>query len=186
MSLSPICKKCGKECEVFCVAIKLLIKLYQEERLEEKRELLKKLRAGLSLIDWEVSEELEQLGQKLIERKPELSIIRDFELRVGFVFTYERKKVDGKIRFADCRKVTGPYQAYLPFNFLVTLYVDSQMLTANQKKVLMYHELKHITVGPKGPTLRPHDIEDWEDILRAYGLDWNDIGNEVPDILAGE
>ena len=37
----------------------------------------------------------------------------------------------------------------------------------------MYHELKHIGMGPKGLKIEPHDVENFSDILEKYGLDWN-------------
>jgi len=50
----------------------------------------------------------------------------------------------------------------------------------------MLHELRHITLGEKGLKIRPHDIEDFKDILETYGLDWNEPGKDLPDILGGE
>lgn len=47
----------------------------------------------------------------------------------------------------------------------------------------MYHELRHIGIGEKGLKIVPHDIEDFKDILKEYGLDWGEPGQEVPDIL---
>ena len=97
-----------------------------------------------------------------------------------------KKKKDGKIVAADCRKVTSAYTAYLPFDFVVTFYEPNMSyMTDNQRKVLMLHELKHIGVGPKGLRIEPHDIEDFDSILTRYGLRWNGFGNDVTDILAG-
>lgn len=50
----------------------------------------------------------------------------------------------------------------------------------------MYHELRHIGVGEKGLKIVPHNIEDFSDILTKYGLDWNSIDKELPDILGGD
>jgi hypothetical protein len=47
----------------------------------------------------------------------------------------------------------------------------------------MLHELKHVGLGMKGLRIIPHDIEDFSDILRKYGLKWNKSGEELPDIL---
>jgi hypothetical protein len=58
-------------------------------------------------------------------------------------------------------------------------------MTENQQKVLMLHELKHIGIGERGLKIENHDIEDFADILTAYGLDWNDIDKNIEDILAG-
>jgi hypothetical protein len=67
---------------------------------------------------------------------------------------------------------------------LITFYDPNvSILTENQRKIVMYHELRHIEMTPKGLTVRPHDIEDFESILREHGLNWNQFGNEVLDIL---
>jgi hypothetical protein len=37
----------------------------------------------------------------------------------------------------------------------------------------------------KGLTIRPHDVEDFRDILKGFGLNWSSFNNnEIPDILA--
>lgn len=50
----------------------------------------------------------------------------------------------------------------------------------------MWHELRHIEIGPKGITIRPQEVDDWKSILREYGIDWNEYGHEVPDIFTSE
>jgi hypothetical protein len=180
-----VCQKCGKECIAPCVALKLLLKIYNEQRVNEKTQLIKKLRSLLNIIDWEPSESLEKLGNKIIDKIEELSYIRDFEIRIGYVLSYASKVVKGKTVFADTRKVNGPYQAYLPFDIIITFYEPNiAILSENQIKIVMWHELRHITIGEKGITIRPHEVDDWKSILREYGIDWNEYGHEVPDILA--
>ncbi len=184
---NAICNKCGKGCEDACVALRLLLKIYNEKRAEEKTELIKKLRPLLELIDWEPSEELRELGEKIINKIPELSFIRDFGIKIGYVLSYEAKRNKGKAVYADCRKVNGPYRAFLPYDIVVTFYEPNiATLSANQQKVLMWHELKHIDIGVRGITVRPHDTEDWNSILNLFGLGWHEYGREIPDILAGE
>jgi predicted metallopeptidase len=181
---NAVCKKCGNGCEEPCVAIKLLLKIYKEKRTEEKTELIKQLRPLLRILDYETADDLRELGEKVINRFPELSFIKEFDIKIGYIRAYESKTSKGRVTFADCRKVNGPYQAYLPFDFIITFYDPNvAILTENQRKIVMYHELRHIEMTPKGLTVRPHDIEDFESILKEHGLNWNQFGNEVPDIL---
>lgn len=179
-----VCQKCGKDCPDPCVALKLLLKIYSEKRVEEKTELIHKLRYLLQILDWEVSDKLQELGNKVIDKIAELAYIRDFDIKIGYVLSYERKVNKGKVVFADTRKVNGPYQAYLPFDILITFYEPNiGILSENQQKIVMWHELRHIDIGPKGVTIRPHEVDDWKSILREYGIDWNEYGHEVNDIL---
>jgi hypothetical protein len=48
----------------------------------------------------------------------------------------------------------------------------------------MLHELKHVGIGEKGLKLVEHDIEDFKDILKQYGIDWNCLDENVIDILS--
>lgn len=189
--MNPVCESCPRKVvckkeKTPCNALEALYKIGQEQDQQAKTELIREYARQISVIDYEISEELRQLGEKVIAGMPELSYIQSYDIKVGYVLSYESKKKDRKITAADCRKVTGPYKAYLPFDFLVTFYEPNiAYMTENQKKVLMLHELKHVGIGPKGLRLEPHDIEDFQSILDKYGLRWNSFGNDVPDILAG-
>lgn len=190
--MNPICEKClhkpiCKKEKTPCNALEALYKIGQEQDQQAKTELIREYAKQIGVIDYEVSEELRLLGEKVITGMPELSFIPAYDIRVGYVLSYESKKKDGKTVAADCRKVTGPYKAYLPFDFVVTFYeLNMAYMTENQKKVLMLHELKHVGIGPKGLRIEPHDIEDFQSILDKYGLRWNGFGNDVPDVLNGD
>jgi hypothetical protein len=134
--------------------------------------------------DAEVSEELRELGSKVIDKMLELSHISEYigKENICYVLSYEPKKdKDGKITLADCRLVNGPYRALLDFRYIITFYEPNIYgLSDNQKKLLMLHELKHI--GEDGK-IRPHTIEDFGSMLERFGVYWNRDGEEVPDIL---
>lgn len=189
--MNPVCDSCPrlvicKKERTSCSALEALYKIGQEQDREANAELIREYAKQIGVIDYEVSEELRLLGEQVITGMPELSYIPTYDIRVGYVLSYESKKKDGKSIAADCRKVTGPYKAYLPFDFIVTFYEPNMAyMTENQYKVLMLHELKHIGIGPKGLRLEPHDVEDFQSILETYGLRWNGFGNDVPDILVG-
>jgi predicted metallopeptidase len=181
---NQLCKNCLNECEGSCSAFEALIKIYSEQRTEEKRQLIKDLRKQLDLMDCEPSPEYEELANKIIDKRPEVQHIREYEFKIGYVLSYEAKKKDGKIVFADCRKVNSPYLAYLPYDYIITVYEPNiDMLSENHKKIVMLHELCHPMIGPRGLTNRPHDVEDFKFILHEFGIDWNEFDQEVPDIL---
>jgi predicted metallopeptidase len=183
---NAVCQKCGIGCKEPCTAIKLLFKIYRELRAEEKTELIKKLRLLLQITDYELADDIRDLAGKIIHRFPELSFIKEFEIRIGYVRSFEAKTSKGREVFAECRKVSGTYQAYLPYDFLITVYEPNMaVLTENQRKIVVYHELKHIEITPKGFSIRPHDIEDFESVLREHGLSWSAFGHDVQDILTG-
>lgn len=192
MSLKTFCDKCRwrDECkkeDVTCNAVKALAKIGEEQDTKAKEELIRGYAKQLDLIDYEVSDELRQLGERVIAKIPELFYITELDVKVGYVLSYEAKKKDGKSIAADCRKVTGPYKAFLPFDFVITVYeANMSYMTENQRKVLMLHELKHIGVGDRGLKIAHHDIEDFASILVKYGLLWNEYDNDIEDILGGD
>lgn len=183
-----ICNECGRDCDFNCVALDLLYKFYRKIKTESKREIVEQLRKELGLADYEVADDVRELAEKVIQKMPELHHIIEFEIKVGYVRAWENKRANGKTVFAECKKITGTYLAYLPYDFIVTVYEPNICIfNDNQKKILLLHELKHIMLGEKGLTIRPHDIEDFESVLGRYGLNWNGFDNqEVPDILAGD
>lgn len=189
--MNSVCENCLRKAickkeKTPCSALEALYKIGQEQDRQLKTELIREYAHKLGIIEYEVSEDLRLLGEKVITGMPEMAFILAYDIRVGYVVSQEQKKKDGKTIAADCRKVTGPYKAYLPFDFVVTFYwPNMSYMTENQQKVLMFHELQHIGIGPKGLRLEPHDVEDFMNILTRYGLRWNAFGNDVPDILAG-
>jgi len=182
-----ICKQCGLKCDLPCPPLNLLTNIYNEQRLQEKKELIANLRKELNIRDAEPAEDLRELAEKVIKAMPELHYILDYDIKVGYIRSYESKK-GAKTVFADCRKLTTVYQAYLPYDFLITFYDnEASILTENQQKILMLHELKHIEMGEHGLKIRLHDIEDFHSILGRYGINWNEFqNNDVPDILEGD
>jgi predicted metallopeptidase len=184
-----LCTRCGKGCgkDESCLALDDLYKLYEVKRKEEKRELLSELRSQLKLVDYEPADDIRELAEKLIIKKPELNFINEFGITIGYARAYEGKKSKGRATFADCRKLNGSYLAYLPYDFLITVYDPNMaILSDNQQKIVVYHELRHIGINQHGLYVVPHDIEDFESILREYGLNWSEFDNEVTDILGGE
>lgn len=179
-----ICIGCHNECEVPCSALEELRKIYDEARIKEKRHLIHGLRKRLGIVDAEVANDLKNLGKAIIKKLPELHHILDFDIKVGYVKSYERKMKDGKTVFADCRKVNKVYGAYLPFDFVITFYEPNiGHFTDNQLKILMWHELKHIGVGDRGFMIEPHDIEDFFTITDQHSTRWDEFGAKVADIM---
>ncbi|MNO37513.1 hypothetical protein D3C76_275960 [compost metagenome] len=185
---NALCRLCPKfnDCETPCAAIETLYQIYDKQDEKDKTTRIRNLKKQLGIQDAEPSRALKRLAEQIIKRFPEFGIIREFNIKIGYVVSQERKRGE-KITYADCRKVQEVFKAYLPFDFIITFYErNTSMLNENQQKILMLHELRHITLGEKGLKIRPHDIEDFKDILETYGLDWNEPGKELPDILGGE
>ncbi|WP_408954745.1 putative metallopeptidase [Natroniella sp. ANB-PHB2] len=136
--------------------------------------------------DYKLDGRLRYLAKRILDKMEDLSEIRDIIglENIGFVRSYKEKKSQGRTVFAECKKVTGPERAIIPYKFLIIFYDPNiANLSDNQKKIVMYHELRHI--GPR-ENIVPHDIEDFSDIIKEFGIDYLDLDKEVPDILADD
>lgn len=189
MAYIDICSDCTykaacKAEKVNCSALVELYKIQDKMSKEVREEITRELARKLGIRDAEPNDKLRDLAEAIICKYREFQFIKAFDIRVGYVSSYE-KKTGEKITYADCRKVPVVYQAYLPFDFIITFYeYSTEYMSENQKKILMRHELQHIRFNKGQLSIRPHDIEDFKDILEQYGNDWNKIGNEVSDILS--
>ena len=182
---NEICIKCSKnkDCESICSALELLYKINKEQKIKDKTIMIRKISRQLNLQDAEPNKEMQELSDKIVNKFREFNFIKEYNIQIGYVISYEHKNGEKTI-YADCRKLTESIKAYLPYDFLITFYeCNTGNMNGNQKKILMYHELKHIGIGEKGVKIIPHDIEDFKDILAKYGLEWNEFNQEVPDIL---
>lgn len=186
--MNEICKRCllKKDCESMCPAYQELYKVADDQDKYDKTMYVRSLIKKLGIRDAEKSDSLRRLGDKIIKSFNQFNFIREWNIKIGYVISQEKKSGD-KITYADCRKVPEVYRAYLPYDFVITFYErNTGYLSENQQKILMYHELQHIGMGEKGVKIVPHDIEDFSNILSKHGLDWNDPGQELPDILGGD
>lgn len=186
--MSELCKKClyNKDCKISCPAFGELYRISDEQDAKDKTALIRNLKKQIGLRDAEPSQDLKRLGTKIINSFQEFGFIREWNIKIGYVISQERKS-GKKIVYADCRKVQEVFRAYLPFDFIITFYAQNTgHLNDSQINVLMLHELRHIGMGERGLTIVPHDIEDFSSILSKYGLDWNEYGKELPDIFGGD
>jgi hypothetical protein len=160
--------------------------IQKAQNAKDRSAITRLLARKLGIRDAEPNKKIRLLGEAIINRFPELQFINAYGIKIGYVLSYENK-TGQKIIYADCRKLGEVYKAFLPFDFVITFYYfNTEILNDNQKKILMLHELKHIQINERELSVKPHDIEDFKDILEKYGNEWNEFNKEVPDILGGE
>lgn len=124
----------------------------------------------------ERSNELRIRAERVLRQRSDLLYIKEAGVRIGFEYSDQAKTKRDKIVFGDCSKVKPREKAFMPakYDFIICFYEpNSMLLDDEQQDILMWHELKHIGITPKGNFyVVPHDVEDFSDILREYGLDW--------------
>lgn len=96
-------------------------------------------------------------------------------IRIAWLLSDEEKKNNGKIVHADCTKASAKYDWCCDYDFFITVYAPNVAhFTSEQMDILLEHELMHVGITDTG-TFRivPHDAEEFMDIIRKYGIDWD-------------
>ena len=147
-------------------------------------------REWLSIVDAEQCKEYESLAAAVIEAIEELHFIKELEIKIGYVKSYEEKTSKGRVTMADCRLVKPIYQCFIPYDFIITIYEPNVLeLSENQMKALMWHELRHVGINEMtlAPAYRvvPHEVEDFYSIIERLGMRWSESGAKIEDITEG-
>ena len=124
-----------------------------------------------------LSEEYTELAARLIEERPELGHLRGADVTIGCMSSDRAKKSHGRLVFGECEKVAEKNKWAIPFDFLIIIYDrNCTEMDENQLEILMYHELLHVGVEESNTGVRyftrPHDTQDFREILETYGYEW--------------
>ena len=121
-----------------------------------------------------LNEEYSQIAQELIETEAVLLDIRRNDVTIIYLSSDKEKKSKGKFVCGECEKVPDKYKWAVPADFTITIYdPNCEGMTADQMRILILHELMHIGITEQGKFfVVPHDIEDFEYIIKEYGLHW--------------
>lgn len=195
MSRAVLCDSCinvgtCKEARTYCNAMNELFRVYNDSKKQVAKTFIDEHRKWLSIVDAEQCTEYEQIALQVIDVVDELHFIKELEIKVGYVKSYEEKVDKGRIIYADCRKVNDIYQCFIPYDFIITVYEPNVMLlNDNQIKALLWHELKHIGISERtlAPTYRivPHEIEEFYSIVDRLGTRWDMPDADIEDITEG-
>ena len=125
-----------------------------------------------------ISEEFTDIGQRLIREKAELSSIAESDVTIVFLESDAEKKSGGKSVLGQCEKIPDKYKWAVPCDFTITIFAPNvERFTPEQLKILIFHELLHVGIEKDGNEERyfviPHDIEDFEIIIKQFGLNWS-------------
>ena len=125
------------------------------------------------------SDTMEILAEEIIKSFPEFSFIVDEGIRITYLESDKEKKSKGKIVFGECEKVQDKFKWAIPADFTITFYTENVSgFTKEQMQILMEHELRHIGEKDGKFFVKPHDIEDFETILKRYGMNWSSDENK--------
>lgn len=128
---------------------------------------------------YKTSEKLTKMGSEVIAAIPELQYLLNTDARIAYR-TSSKSKMDkgAKVR-AQCIPVQELYQEYCPYEYMIMVYEPNiQDLNDEQMRILIEHELLHIDIKYKADGepvygTKPHDYEDFKQIIDKYGTDWD-------------
>lgn len=123
---------------------------------------------------YKLDERLTQIAAKVIGQHDNLKHLDDPDCRIAYQLSSLAKKSGQKIVYADTERVKDKYKGIMPFDFVITFYGPNvENLTDARMERLMYHELRHVGFTGDGTfSIIPHDVEDFRDVVDAWGLDW--------------
>lgn len=124
-------------------------------------------------VEWyEASDDVVMLAEQIInEHHPHL-----LDAKIGFLFRSEAPVSNGRITYGMCKKLGKDMQVYLDYDFIIWLAYDKWMgLSDKQRRALVDHELCHAGMTGEAqdkPAILPHDIEEFNCILKRHGFWW--------------
>ena len=96
------------------------------------------------------------------------------DARIGVIMRSEAPVTGGRITYGKAERVSAKAQVHVPYDFIIWLANDGyQSLAPLQREALIDHELCHCQWGmDTGASIRPHDVEEFTEILQRYGYWW--------------
>ena len=121
---------------------------------------------------YEISPDMEECAKAVLDAK-NLSVRPS---RVRYVKVYPNIN---KTTAATCGIASNLVNFFADADFVISASGDLwDALTPDLRSILMYHELLHIVCTQNEKTgdfkfsLREHDIQEFREIISAYGVDW--------------
>ena len=120
-----------------------------------------------------------EIGNKLIRTLPEFFEIQETEPRIAYLSSWKEQIKSRKPVYAECCKVDEKYKWCCDYDFFIIVYEPNiEDFTDYQLETLIRHELHHVGIEytDKGLNfyIKPHDVEEFWEIIHSCGLNWSD------------
>ena len=131
-----------------------------------------------------INERYAEIGAELIQEEDALVDIANSRATIIYLSSEHKKNSKGKVTHAECEKISDKYKWGIPCDFTITVFEPNiEGFTDEQIKILLFHELLHVGVefnqdGSETYSIRPHDLEDFKEIINRYGTEWSKRDDE--------
>ena len=128
----------------------------------------------------QIREEYAEIAAKIIEEEPLLTDIANSHATIVYLGSDNPKTGKGKTIYAECEKVADKNKWAIPCDFTITVFEpNTAAFTPEQMRILLFHELLHVGIeftedGQEKYSIRPHDYEDFKEIIDRYGTEWSE------------
>lgn len=117
------------------------------------------------------------IAQELIDTEECLEYIQESNATIVYLSSDLEKKSKGKLVCGECEKIPEKYKWAVPCDFTITVFEPNvERFTDEQIRILLLHELLHVGIDRDGNeesySVKPHDVEDFREVIERYGLDW--------------
>ena len=126
-----------------------------------------------------INDEYTRIGEDVIEEYDELSYLRGADILIVFLSSDAKKKKGTRLVGGLCEKVPDKYKWGIPCDFTITIFDQNiSDYSDMQLRILIFHELLHIGFDGDKWFTRPHDLEDFKEIIDRFGTHWSEPGWE--------
>ena len=128
-----------------------------------------------------IREEYAELAAQIIEEEESLRDISVSHATIIYLGSDNEKKSKGKAVLGECEKISDKYKWGIPADFTITIFEKNIAgFTEERLKILLFHELLHIGIefdedGSEKYSVKPHDYEDFKEIIDRFGTDWGRV-----------
>lgn len=121
----------------------------------------------------DAEEDVAELFKDLVSEH-DLTYLLDYNIK--FLFNTKPRKRNGRRRLGSAEKCSPKNKAMHGYDFLIMLDYEFWHHNEDKQAPLLYHELLHCSVKENGePAMRAHDIEEFGEVVNAYGMWKQDI-----------
>lgn len=128
-----------------------------------------------------ISADYTTIAQNLIAEDNRLEDIKHSDVTIIYLESEEEKTNNGRKVLGQCEKISDKYKWGIPCEFTITVFKPNvEDLEPGQLRLVILHELMHVGIeqGRYGERyfIKPHDLEDFRELVNEYGADWSKPG----------
>jgi len=126
-----------------------------------------------------IREEYAEIAKEIIETEESLTDIANSKATIIYLGSDNPKTSKGKAVCGECERVQDKNKWAIPADYTITVFEPNIVgFSREQLRILLFHELLHIKIdfeedGSEKYSTKPHDYEDFKEIIDRFGTDWS-------------